>query len=182
MVLAGDRPSATNRYRIGAEGIRSWCASATSDVAEMVALVDRTQPGPFTDRTIELGTYLGLRDASDGALVAMAGQRLRPPGHVEISAVCTDEAFRGRGLARLLVDLLVDEITAAGDVPILHATGANTGAIRLYASMGFETTREVRFAALQAPGPAEDQVEPIRPDSGRPDRRARPGSRGPSRR
>jgi ribosomal protein S18 acetylase RimI-like enzyme len=122
------------------------------DVAEMVALVARTEPGPFTDRTIELGTYLGVRDASDGALVAMAGQRLHPPGHVEISAVCTDAAFRGQGLARMLVELLVDEITDAGDGPILHAAAGNSGAIRLYEAMGFETLRELRFAGLQAPG------------------------------
>lgn len=123
------------------------------DVAEMVTLVARTEPGPFTDRTIELGTYLGARDAADGVLVAMAGQRMHPPGHVEISAVCTDAAFRGRGLARHLVALLVGEIIDAGDRPILHAAGSNTGAIRLYEAMGFETRRELCFAALQAPGP-----------------------------
>ena len=123
-----------------------------ADVAEMVALVARTEPGPFADRTIELGTYLGARDHADGALVAMAGQRMRPPGHVEVSAVCTDAAFRGRGLARLLVGMLVEEISATGDRAILHAAAGNTGAIRLYESMGFETVRELRFAALQAPG------------------------------
>jgi ribosomal protein S18 acetylase RimI-like enzyme len=132
-----------------------------ADVPEMVALVARTEPGPFTDRTIELGTYLGLRDRADGALVAMAGQRMRPPGHVEISAVCTDAAFRGRGLARLLVGLLIEEISAAGDRAILHAAATNTGAIRLYESMGFVAEREMRFAALQAPGRppgADDQA------------------------
>src|SRR4051794_25802999 len=29
------------------------------DVPEMLALVERTKPGPFLPRTIELGTYLG---------------------------------------------------------------------------------------------------------------------------
>ena len=153
---------AAPQRRIGTESVPTGFGVVRlggDDVAEMVALVARTEPGPFTDRTIELGTYLGVRDASDGALVAMAGQRLRPPGAVEISAVCTDEAFRGRGLARLLVDLLIEEITAAGDLPILHAAASNTGAIRLYESMGFEIRREVRFAALEAPGHAEDLAE-----------------------
>ena len=122
------------------------------DVPEMVALVARTEPGPFADRTIELGTYLGVRDPVDGALVAMAGQRLRPPGHVEISAVCTDVAFRGRGLARWLVELLIEDISGRGDVAILHAAATNTGAVRLYRAMGFVTVRELRFAALRAPG------------------------------
>ena len=67
------------------------------DVPEMLDLVERTKPGPFLPRTVELGTYLGIR--RDGALVAMAGERLHPPGWTEISAICTDEAFRGQGLA-----------------------------------------------------------------------------------
>ncbi len=58
------------------------------DVPEMLDLVERTRPGPFRPRTRELGTYLGVRDR-DGALLAMAGERLRPPGFTEVSAVCT---------------------------------------------------------------------------------------------
>jgi ribosomal protein S18 acetylase RimI-like enzyme len=121
------------------------------DVPEMVGLVARTQPGPFSARTIELGTYLGVRDTTDGRLVAMAGQRLHPPGHVEISAVCTDLGFRGRGLARLVVARLIEEIRSAGEVPILHVAETNTGAIHLYESMGFDTLRQVHFVALEAP-------------------------------
>jgi hypothetical protein len=41
-------------------------------------LAERTRPGPFRPRTHELGTYLGVREG--GTLVAMAGERLRPPG------------------------------------------------------------------------------------------------------
>ncbi|CAM5277170.1 hypothetical protein SMICM304S_01749 [Streptomyces microflavus] len=37
----------------------------------MLDLVARTRPGPFLPRTVELGTYLGIRRG--GALVAMAG-------------------------------------------------------------------------------------------------------------
>ena len=33
-----------------------------ADVPEMLALVERTRPGPFVTRTVELGTYLGIRD------------------------------------------------------------------------------------------------------------------------
>ncbi|MGX1027322.1 hypothetical protein RKD38_002003 [Streptomyces ambofaciens] len=64
-------------------------------VPEMLDLVARTEPGPFWPRTRELGTYLGLR--VDGTLVAMAGERLRPPGWTEISAVCTAPEARGQG-------------------------------------------------------------------------------------
>ena len=106
-----------------------------SDVPEMLALVGRTEPGPFADRTNELGRYVGVR--ADGALVAMAGHRLRLPGFVEISAVCTDQAHRGQGLAAGLVQTLVADIRANGDVPILHVLDSNVAAIRLYESLGF---------------------------------------------
>ncbi|WP_042800617.1 GNAT family N-acetyltransferase, partial [Streptomyces sp. C] len=66
-----------------------------ADVEEMTALVKLTEPGPFLPRTVELGTYLGIRH--EGRLVAMAGERMRPPGWTEISAVCTHPDFRGRG-------------------------------------------------------------------------------------
>jgi len=70
---------------------------APGDLPEMLDLVRRTRPGPFGERTPELGTYLGIRRG--GALVAMAGERMRVDGYVELSAVCTDPAYRGRGLA-----------------------------------------------------------------------------------
>ena len=66
-----------------------------ADVPEMLALVERTRPGPFRPRTIAMGTYLGVRRG--GRLIAMAGERLHPPGWTEISAVCTDAEHRGRG-------------------------------------------------------------------------------------
>ncbi|CAM5742575.1 hypothetical protein SALBM311S_11148 [Streptomyces alboniger] len=68
------------------------------DVPDILDLVARTRPGPFLKRTVALGTYLGIRER--GRLIAMAGERLRPPGWTEISAVCTDPDHRGRGLAR----------------------------------------------------------------------------------
>lgn len=66
-------------------------------IPEMLTLFEGTRPGPFRPRTIEMGTYLGIR--RQGQLVAMAGERLHPPGWTEISAVCTDAEHRGQGLA-----------------------------------------------------------------------------------
>src|SRR6185369_4085361 len=54
-----------------------------NDVPQMLALVARTEPGPFRPRTIELGHYVGIRDGED--LVAMAGVRMQPEGYAEIS-------------------------------------------------------------------------------------------------
>ncbi|MET9494511.1 GNAT family N-acetyltransferase [Streptomyces sp. NPDC006552] len=118
-------------------------------VPEMLDLVARTEPGPFWPRTHELGTYLGIR--ADGVLVAMAGERLRPPGWTEISAVCTAPQARGQGHAARLVGTLVARILARGDRPFLHAAEANTGALALYERLGFKTRRQVTFQGFRTP-------------------------------
>jgi predicted GNAT family acetyltransferase len=118
----------------------------------MLDLVARTRPGPFLPRTIELGTYLGIRRG--GALVAMAGERLRPPGWTEISAVCTDPAHQGQGLATRLVHAIAAVIRDRGETPFLHASADNTGAISLYESLGFRLRRTLDFCALTLPEPA----------------------------
>ncbi|MDA5146073.1 GNAT family N-acetyltransferase [Streptomyces sp. AD681] len=118
-------------------------------VPDMLDLVARTEPGPFWRRTHELGTYLGIR--VDGTLVAMAGERLRPPGWTEISAVCTAPEARGRGYAGHLVSTLAARIVARGDRPFLHVAEANTGAIALYGRLGFKTRRRVTFRGFRTP-------------------------------
>ncbi|SDH66066.1 GNAT family N-acetyltransferase [Pseudonocardia oroxyli] len=122
-----------------------------ADVPEMLDLVARTKPGPFLPRTIVMGTYLGLR--RDGELVAMAGERLHPPGWTEISAVCTDARFRGQGLATRLVHAVAHGIRERGETPLLHAAATNTNAIRLYESLGFVLRRRTRFVGLRVPQP-----------------------------
>ncbi|GAA1934345.1 GNAT family N-acetyltransferase [Kitasatospora viridis] len=121
-----------------------------ADVPEMLDLVARTRPGPFLPRTVELGGYLGIRQ--DGRLIAMAGERVRPPGWTEISAVCTDPEHRGRGLATRLVRAVAAGIRERGDTPFLHTAGTNTGAIRLYESIGFTLRQTSSFHLLRTPG------------------------------
>lgn len=122
------------------------------DVPEMIDLVTRTEPGPFRPRTVELGTYLGIRRG--GVLAAMAGERLHPPGWVEISAVCTDPAFRRQGLATRLVRAVAWGIRERGEQVFLHTAASNASAIRLYESIGFTLRRRTTFAALRTPGVA----------------------------
>ncbi|MFC4948764.1 GNAT family N-acetyltransferase [Pseudonocardia sp. GCM10023141] len=119
------------------------------DVPEMLALVERTHPEPFLPRTIEMGTYLGIRRA--GRLVAMAGERLQPPGWTEISAVCTDVGYRRQGFATRLVHAVAASIRDRGDSPFLHAYALNTPAIRLYLALGFRLRRRVEFLRVRVP-------------------------------
>lgn len=120
------------------------------DVPDMLDLTARTKPGPFAPETYLMGTYRGIR--RDGRLVAMAGERLRPGGATEVSAVCTDEAVRGQGFASRLVLAVAHGIQARGELPILHAAGSNEGAIRLYRSLGFEIRKQVVFGSVHTPG------------------------------
>ncbi|WP_329617889.1 GNAT family N-acetyltransferase [Streptomyces brevispora] len=120
-----------------------------ADVPEMLDLVARTRPGPFLPRTVELGTYLGIR--REGALVAMAGERLHPPGWSEISGVCTDESVRGQGLATRLLLAVSHEIRERGETPFLHAAAANTHAVGLYESLGFALRRRTSFLSALVP-------------------------------
>ncbi|MGW0611449.1 GNAT family N-acetyltransferase [Streptomyces sp. NPDC002788] len=118
-------------------------------VPDMLGLIERTRPGPFWPRTHELGTYLGIRDG--GRLVAMAGERLRPPGWTEISAVCTAPEARGRGYAARLLRALVSRILARDESPCLHVAEENAGAIALYERVGFQTRKQVTFRGFRTP-------------------------------
>ncbi|MFT4039991.1 MAG: GNAT family N-acetyltransferase [Thermomicrobiales bacterium] len=118
-----------------------------ADVPEMIALVELTQPGPYKQRTIRLGRYIGVR--REGKLVAMAGERLKPEGFTEISAVCTHPDWRNHGFASELVSLMVQHIREAGDTPILHTGSHNSPAISVYDKLGFTLRRELWVSAVE---------------------------------
>jgi predicted GNAT family acetyltransferase len=117
------------------------------DAADMLALATLTEPGPFLPRTPTMGRFIGLR--IDGRLAAMAGERMRFPGHVEVSGVCTHPDFRGRGLARRLSAAVTADIQRRGEQPFLHAWTTNTVAIALYESLGFVVRTAVNVALLR---------------------------------
>jgi ribosomal protein S18 acetylase RimI-like enzyme len=117
------------------------------DVDEMSALVALTEPGPFRPRTIELGGYIGI--FHDDELVAMAGQRLRPPGYCEVSAVCTHPDARRRGYASIVTVRVATAIAERGEAPFLHVASTNTSGRALYERLGFTTRRIVSFGAYR---------------------------------
>lgn len=103
--------------------------------ARMLELVDMAPPGPFAERTIELGEYYGVFDGD--RLVAMAGERMEAGALREISGVCTHPDHQGRGHARRLVETLVRRQLARGQVPFLHVMHGNDNARRIYERAGF---------------------------------------------
>lgn len=111
-----------------------------ADVPAMMDLVAVAKPGPFGPRTIELGRHLGIRHA--GRLVAMAGERLRLPGHVELSGICVHPDARGQGHAARLTRALMAGAFASDEVPFLHVRPDNKAA-ELYRRLAFVTRREL---------------------------------------
>ena len=122
------------------------------DVDDMLELVALARPGPFLSRTVEFGGYVGIR--REGRLVAMAGERLRPPGFAEVSAVATHPDHRRQGLAEQLIRAVADSIMQRGEAPFLHASASNSNAIRLYESMGFTLRRTLSFVVIRFAGRA----------------------------
>ncbi len=120
---------------------------AESDAPEMLALATLTNPGPFRERTHLMGDFFGVR--RDGRLAAMAGERLHPPGCVELSGVCTHPDFRGEGLATRLSAHVTCAILGRGETPFLHAWKDNHGAIALYEKLGYRIRREMNVAVFE---------------------------------
>lgn len=114
------------------------------DVLALTALV---YPHYFRTRTIELGRYFGIYQ--DGRLAAMIGERLGTDGLIEMSAICTDPDYTGRGYARRLTAWLSNDVLAQGRTPFLHVSHANTRAKGLYEAMGYKLRADIGFWALQ---------------------------------
>lgn len=120
------------------------------DVPDMLDLTALTKPGPFGTRTRDMGHYIGLR--IDGRLASMAGERMKPDGYSEISAICTHPDFQGRGLARRLTSIMGKRILAEGLTPFLNVLPENVTAIGLYESLGFKPRLVNQVHLFRKPG------------------------------
>ena len=117
------------------------------DVPQMLDLTRLTRPGPFLERTIDMGRYFGIFHGEH--LAAMAGERVRLPGYTELSAVCTHPHFAGRGYASILSTHVCILNLQEGITPILHVRKENENAIRVYRKLGFEIGREIHFTMFK---------------------------------
>lgn len=123
------------------------------DAPEMLALATLTEPGPFLALTHRLGDFVGIKQ--NGALVAMAGERMKLEGYTEVSAVCTHPGHRGRGYGAALTGIVAARILARGETPFLHVFPDNVGAIAVYEALGFRLRRQMMLNVLTpglAPG------------------------------
>jgi predicted GNAT family acetyltransferase len=117
------------------------------DVPEMIELTALTKPGPFSARTHELGTFLGIR--VDGQLAAMIGERMKPARYTEITAVCVHPDHRGRGYGQMLLSAISRQIVSRGEIPFLHVFTSNHSAIALYRRQGMEIRRRLHVTVLK---------------------------------
>lgn len=117
------------------------------DVPDMIELTTLTKPGPFSTRTHELGTFLGIR--ADGQLVAMAGERMKPAHYTEMTAVCVHPSHRGRGYGQMLLSAVSRQIVSRGEIPFLHVFTSNHSAIALYRRQGMEIRRRLHVTVLK---------------------------------
>jgi predicted GNAT family acetyltransferase len=119
-------------------------------IQQMIELVTLTNPGPFGPRTIELGNYWGVM--AENRLMAMAGERFKPPGWVEVSGVCTHPDAQGSGYAKELVKVLVSQINAKSLGAFLHVrvgSPAETIAAGVYQKIGFQYHQTMNIAVLR---------------------------------
>ncbi|MCF6402868.1 GNAT family N-acetyltransferase [Chitinophaga filiformis] len=155
MIMIGELPVLPSNWTLlrQLDCIQMICDEPTSvaspdvvqldNVEEMLALVNLVQPGFFYKHTPLLGTYYGIYQ--EGQLVAIAGERTKITGLVEVSAVCTHPEFTGRGYAQQLVAHIVNKQVAEGNALYLHFLTNNERARKVYERLGFRDRRPIVF-------------------------------------
>ena len=92
-----------------------------NDVADMLALVERTKPGPFKDRARSNSVPTSASRDDDGALDRDGGRAMFSVAVSRDQRGVHDESARGKGLAASSRATPVAHILQRGETPMLHA-------------------------------------------------------------
>lgn len=132
-----------------AMAVRSFDVRDPADRAAVESFAARLSPDDREDADLDGDEFddhivAVVEGDGGGGIVALASQRPfeYADGFGDI-AVATLADARGRGLGRLAVAVLCGEIEALGLVPLYRRGQANTGSVRLCASLGFVAVVEV---------------------------------------
>lgn len=137
-------------------------ASDIPDAEKLVAEAGWNQRAEDWRIFLDLGTVYAIRNA-DGRVIATAATLPHEGRFAWISMVLVNAAHRRRGLARHLMRRCMEDLTAAGLVPVLDATPAGR---EVYRALGFEDSwgyRRLMRPAQRAPSPAPVAGIDIRP-------------------
>lgn len=110
---------------------------------DLFELVNLVQPGYFKIKTSELGDYYGIYQ--DNQLIAASGERMKMNGLTEVSAIVTHPEHTRKGYAKQLTTHTTHKIFERNEIPFLHVTEDNFGAIQLYEKLGFKTVGKISF-------------------------------------
>ena len=156
--VVGDKPPFGNKLKIKKDLV---CNQMVLDIAidieineeiielsenhknDLLALVNLVQPGYFKKKTSQLGSYYGI--FKSGELIAVTGERMKMNEYIEVSAIVTHPEHTGRGYAKQLIAHTVKKIFRDHKIPYLHVADTNSGAIKLYEKLGFNTRRKISF-------------------------------------
>lgn len=108
---------------------------------DVLALTARVFPHYFRSRTMASGDYFGIYQG--GRLAAMIGTRAGDGRCREVSAICTEPEFSGRGLARRLTAWLTNNLIDQGILPFLHVSHQNERAKLIYQALGYRLRCDV---------------------------------------
>lgn len=125
------------------------CSTLRNEHQEaMLALVALTRPGPFGPRNLAMGEFVG-HFATDGQLLAMAGERTRAEQWHEVSGICTHPDHQGRGLGWQLSHEVVRRMLLRGESPYLHVRADNAVARQMYRKLGFREVLETPIRVIR---------------------------------
>ena len=128
---------------------------------------------PEVYEALDPGEALAARDAASGELIGVCFRHERET-HVGVGIVATAPAAAGRGVARSLMQRVLEEARAAGKPARLVSSLLNLDSFSLYTRLGFVPgtvfqdlflrVPEAGMAALAPPPPGSERVRPARAD------------------